>query len=150
MLRILCLLLLSIPVCGQISPSPLTSVGAPALPIPQYTAADTVAAIHQLYHIRRLGSYTLLALTPIPLLVSPVVAAQLPYHPGGYGRHLNTAGGVFVGLAISVPLAVFRTDALSNSSRKTENLAVAMYQETGVLPSKIEKRLVSVGLLPLK
>ncbi|MFC6225972.1 hypothetical protein ACFP2F_22195 [Hymenobacter artigasi] len=118
--------------------------------IPQYTAADTVAALHKIYRTRRAGGFTLLGLGALALEVSPIVAAQFPSNYNSYGSLYNFAGGLGIGLVISIPLMIVGGNTLLNHSRKIEKLNIALYQETNVLPSKIEKELVSARLLPLK
>lgn len=142
--RTLCILLLfPLPVCGQVSSSFPTNAAASTAYLIRYTAADTVAALHQMFHTRRAGGFTLVGLGIGAQVASPLVAAQLPSNYGSYGSLYNYTGGIIVGFAIALPLTIFGGNALSKYSKKTEKTVVALYQETRMLPSKFEGKLVS-------
>ena len=95
MLRILCVLLLFFfPVCGQVSSSPPTNAAAPAAHSTRYTAANTVAALHQMFRTRRAGGFTLIGLGIAAQVASPIVAVNLPIIYPNYEGIKYFAGGL--------------------------------------------------------
>ena len=154
MLRTLCILLLfSFPVFGQVPSvpsSPPTSVIPSATSSNQYTAADTVAALHRMFRTRRAGGSTLIGLGVIAQLASPILGAQLSNCCGSYVGLIGFQKGFLVGFGIGLPLTILGGNILANHSNKTEKTAIALYQETHILSSKLEKKLVLGQFLSLK
>jgi len=142
MLRIFCLLLLfALPVCGQVptvsASSSNTTVAGPA----EYTAADTVAALHKLFRARR-GGGTLLVVTSGAIMVT--TAAILSSNTDATGRRSNSQAawnGIGVGMAISIPFAILGDKAASRYTKELEKSAVGLYQETHRLPPQLSVQL---------
>jgi hypothetical protein len=147
MLRALCLLLLSYPVCGQISSSSIADEAAPVAAPISITAADTVVALHRLFINRRVGGVTLLGASVLPLVGVPAISVENS-EPGGYKPLAAFMGGALLGIVITAPIAYLGGHQLSWFSKKREAQIIAEYQEKHVLPLKIRRKLRSGLFLP--
>ena len=142
-MRTLCILLLfSFPVCGQVSSSPPANAVASSAHSIQYTAADTVAALHQLFRARRAGGYTLLVTGIGAQLATPAIAGALSTRHGEYGNLVDIISGIGLGFLIALPITIFSGNKIANYSPKKEQKVIALYRETHVVPSKFAKNLV--------
>ena len=148
MLRALCILLLfSFPICGQTAPSPVASSASLPPPPIQYTATDTVTALHRLFTNRRVGGATLLGISALPLVGTPAISVASS-EPGGYKPLAAFVGGVLLGAVFSVPIAYAGGHQLSRHSRKKEAEIIAAYKEKHVLSQKIKRKLRPGLFLP--
>jgi hypothetical protein len=139
--RILCILLLfSFPVCAQTYISHTPSQEGPKAPTIQYTAADTIAALHRMFHNRRSGGATLLGASLLTIAVAPVVGANNG-PPTGYGALAGLITGVQIGLGLTVPMTAIGINLVSKYSKAKEEQAIALYKEKNVLSPKLRRKL---------
>ena len=141
MFRCLCvLLLLSGPVFGQVAPNSSASGPGAAGPAARRTAADTVAALQRLFHLRRVGGVALLVTSGLAVTAGPVIGFSV----SGIGGYQGLAGGIeglLIGGRIALPLTVLGVNLVSRYAQSKEAQVLASYQATHVLPPRLAKKL---------
>ncbi|MET4075099.1 hypothetical protein [Hymenobacter sp. UYCo722] len=141
MLRCLCvLLLLSGPAFGQVaSNSPAGGPGASG-PAARNTAADTVAALQRLFHLRRAGGVALLVTSGLAVAAGPVIGFSVSGQ-GGYQGLAGVVVGLRIGAGVALPLTVLGVRLVSRYAKANEAQVLATYQATHALPPRLAKKL---------